>query len=328
MAIADENTLRNPLVRIAGDAAERACEAPWRAVSGAAVVLRRLLGGRAAGRLGILTYHRVAPNTPGLPRPYHNVTPDRFAEQLRGLSSRGYRFWSLKQTLQCHATGDRIPSKTVVITFDDGYGCVYQNAWPVLRELKIPATIFVSTAFLDGGEPFPFDAWGAEHAHHAPAESYRPLTSEQCRKMVADGLITLGPHTHTHQDFRSRPSDFEQDLRTSIEVLQSRFGADDLPFAFPFGCPYKGFAGDELVGAAKRAGVSCALTTEAVLVDPRSDPMRWGRMNVFDWDTASTLDAKLQGWYSWAPKFRRWLAQRAACLPSLRVARRTEGQAR
>jgi len=44
-----------------------------------------------------------------------------------------------------------LPSRAVSITFDDGYADNYRVAWPVLRQLDLPATIFVATGFLDGG---------------------------------------------------------------------------------------------------------------------------------------------------------------------------------
>jgi hypothetical protein len=63
-----------------------------------------------------------------------------------------------------------------------------------------------------------------------------------------------------------------------------------------------------LVAAARQTGVLCALTTESVLVDPDSDPFQWGRFNAFPWDTSATLAAKVEGWYSWAPKLRQRIA--------------------
>ena len=59
--------------------------------------------------------------------------------------------------------GTSLAKRSVVVTFDDGYESVHQCAWPGPRELKIPATIFVNTAFLDSDAAFPFDEWGVEH---------------------------------------------------------------------------------------------------------------------------------------------------------------------
>src|SRR5436190_18450008 len=126
----------------------------------AGVGLNGLLGSRAALPLGILIYHRVSPLVEGVPRPSMNVPPRRFLEQLAGLLKRGFRFCPLRQVLDRHDRGEEVPPRTVVVTFDDGFENVRTRAWPVLRELGIPATVFVCTAYLDSAAPFPFDTWG------------------------------------------------------------------------------------------------------------------------------------------------------------------------
>lgn len=265
--------------------------------------------GRIAGTTpGILTYHRIAPNTPGLPKPLHNVTPRQFERQLSGLLKRGFTPWPLDRLLKCRVEGTLPPPKVFAVTFDDGFETVYTRALPILRELNIPATIFVSTVYLDRNGPFSFDEWGVKHANHAPPESFRPLTWDQCRALHDSGLVQFGAHTHTHQDFRGRESDFINDLRTSVQIVRERFDCCDVPFAFPFGSPRRGHAGPELVRAAKACDVTCGLTTDPRLVDLGSDPFTWGRFNAFAWDSPATLAAKLNGWYSWAPKLKRRVA--------------------
>lgn len=280
-----------------------------RAAGRLAVILNGMLGSVAAGRLGILMYHRVASHVVGLPAPLHNVEPKRFAEQLHGLQERGFRFISLTQALVAAKQGETLPPKSIVVTFDDGFGSVYTKAWPVLAQLKIPATIFVNTAYLDQNEPFPFDAWGVAYDDEAPLESYRPLRTAECLEMADSGLIEIGAHTHTHSDYRGRPAAFRDDLQLSVEIVRERFGVNDVTFAFPYGSVYHGFASDELAEAADLAGVCCGLTTTVDLVDPAESPFRWGRFNVFPWDTASTLAAKLGGWYAWAPRTRQAVAK-------------------
>jgi peptidoglycan/xylan/chitin deacetylase (PgdA/CDA1 family) len=273
----------------------------------AAVGLNRLCGSRAGNRLGILVYHRVATPVAGLPEPTLNVPPQRFREQIQGLLARGFVVRPLRDVLACRREHRPIPPQTVVLTFDDGHASVYHNAWPVLRAIKVPATLFLSTAYLDADAPFPFDSWAVAHRGRLRAECCRPLSTEECREMAEGAICELGAHTHTHRDFRGKPAEFREDLRTSVEVLRSRFRARDATFAFPFGNVRRGFAGAELAAAARQAGVICGLTTESRLVDTDSDPFQWGRFNVYAWDTARTIAAKLQGWYSWAPRAQEWL---------------------
>ncbi len=270
--------------------------------------LNAWLGSRAGRTFGILLYHRIAAAVPGVPAPTLNVTPRRFREQLAGLLARGFCFWPLRRVLQHRERGQALPPRTVVVTFDDGFANNCTRAWPVLRELGIPATVFVSTAFLDSDAPFPFDRWGQTWRGRVPAEAYRPLTSAECRAMAGSGLIDFGAHTHTHQDFRGRPEELRRDLAQCLAAMGQRFGEQAPLFAFPFGRRHSGHSGDDLVAAVRQAGVTCALTTEGELADLRNDPFSWGRFNAYDWDTSATLAAKLDGWYSWAPRLELWLA--------------------
>jgi peptidoglycan/xylan/chitin deacetylase (PgdA/CDA1 family) len=186
-----------------------------------------------------------------------------------------------------------------VVTFDDGFANVYEHAWPILADLGVPATVFIVTAYIGSGEPFPFDTWGRKRCSSAPATTWRPLNWSECKEMQDSGVVEIGSHTHTHADFRGKPDEFERDLSRSLDALARRLGSDARPFAFPFGDVRKGFAGADLAQAARRTAVTCGLTTEIELADPRHDPFTWGRVEAVESDSASTCAAKLTGWYNW-----------------------------
>ncbi len=270
----------------------------YRALAIAPIAIRAVLGVRLRKAFGILLYHRVAEVPDSSSVPTHNVTPQRFRTQLEGLLHRGYDAWPLRRVLTHHLAKQPIPRNVFVVTFDDGFENVYGNAWPVLQDLQVPATVFLATAFLDSNEPFPFEDWADAGSDRVGAETWRPLTTEQCEEMIRGGLVEFGAHTHTHADFRGRPEAFHDDLVTSVDVLRRKFGIEDAPFAFPYGRKQPGFAGGALTEAARRAGVRCALTTENDMVVPTSDPYDWGRFHVAESDSAATLGAKLDGWYS------------------------------
>ncbi|MBW3540799.1 MAG: polysaccharide deacetylase family protein [Planctomycetes bacterium] len=285
-----------------------------------AAPLSACFGPRVANAFGILMYHRVALETPGVPRPTWNVTPERFRQQLAGLLARGYEPWPLRRALEHHRKSLPIARKAFVVTFDDGYENVFTHAWPVLQALSVPATVFVSTAYLDDERPFPFDDWSAAGSRFVPRSAWRPLSTAQCRQMLEGGLIELGTHTHTHRDFRGRPEELAADLRTSLMVLKSRFGLNDATFAFPYGTRDLGYSGPVLSAAAGRAGCLCSLTTEDELVTPNIDPFDWGRFTAEDSDTPWTLAAKLDGWFSAARRmWRAATGRRSTSLPLVRV---------
>lgn len=275
--------------------------------------LNSILGYRAGNRLGILMYHRVVDPVPGIDPPTWNITPAGFHEQLAGLLARGFQAWPLQRVIEHHDLSKELPPKVFVVTFDDGHESVYTNGWPVLRELGVPATVFLSTAFLDSQKPFPFDDWAGAGSSLAPIETWRPLSSAQCREMMADGLVDLGAHTHTHQDFGDRSLDFRLDLAINVNELQSLYRGPKPGFTFPFGRVNPG-----LMDAAQNGSVTCALTTFGIPVNACDSPFGWGRFDVEAWDTSQTLAAKLGGWYSWSPKLQRRLSSLRDCWKSRR----------
>jgi peptidoglycan/xylan/chitin deacetylase (PgdA/CDA1 family) len=263
-----------------------------RLVERAAVPMYYLFGNRCRNSFGILMYHRISPHTPGVPAPTWNVTPERFRDQMRGLLAKGFIPWPLRKAIDYHRKGLPIPRNTFVVTFDDGYESVYTNAWPILKELRIPATIFLVTGLLDSDAPLPFEDWPAAGSHLVPTSSWRPISIEQCREISAGGLIDLGTHTHRHEDFRDRPEAFRRDIAMSIKAMQQWFGITEATFAYPYG-----YADPELAAVAKTAGLICALTAKKELVKPAMDQFAWGRLTAEHYDTAATLAAKMSGWY-------------------------------
>jgi peptidoglycan/xylan/chitin deacetylase (PgdA/CDA1 family) len=261
-------------------------------------MLHRMSGRRNGDRLGMLLHHRVSPIPSRLPAAPFNVHPDRFRRQLEGLLEHGCEFTPFGKSLEARRLGRPVSQGSVVLTFDDAYESVYRHAFPIMKELGVPGIAFLSTAFLDSEDPFPFDEYSLKYRDRLPPEEYRPLKVSQCREMLASGLFEFGAHTHTHGDFRGRPDEFRHDVSKSVATLRQLFQIDNIPLAYPWGATGDG---DELVEAARNAGVSCAVTTESVLVDPVvDDHFMWGRFVVFPWDTPDTLFAKLAGFYGWA----------------------------
>jgi peptidoglycan/xylan/chitin deacetylase (PgdA/CDA1 family) len=115
-------------------------------------VLHLLRRHRARDCAVILMYHRVSPRDAGVPD-YSptgmTVTPEEFLMQMRFLQ-RNYRIVPLQEIVHLLKAGERIPSGTCAITFDDGWHDVYEYAFPVLKTLEIPSTMFLTTAYVEG----------------------------------------------------------------------------------------------------------------------------------------------------------------------------------
>jgi peptidoglycan/xylan/chitin deacetylase (PgdA/CDA1 family) len=239
-------------------------------------------------------YHRVVEPPRGAAAPTWNVAPSQFRKQLAGLLRRGYTPWPLRRVIETKAQGQTIPNRVFVVTFDDGQASVYHYAWPILRELGIPATLFLSTAYLDSPDPFPFEDWVAAGSDQVPADTWQPMTTAQCRELAAEGTIDFGLHTHTHQDFSRRThAEFAADLRLNRQFLQEKLHCQPAGFAFPWGRSTL-----SMERTLTALDLPCGLTTLGSPVRPGDSPTNWGRFDVAPWDTAATLAAKLDGWYS------------------------------
>jgi peptidoglycan/xylan/chitin deacetylase (PgdA/CDA1 family) len=110
--------------------------------------------------LRVLAYHRVLPLDDPARFDFDLDLVSASVEGLRNqmqLLSRRFRPMRLTQAVATLEAGERLPADAVVVTFDDGYDDNFRHAFPILRELGIPATFFVSTGHIDDGQPYAYD---------------------------------------------------------------------------------------------------------------------------------------------------------------------------
>ena len=103
---------------------------------------------RDCGRLAVLMYHRVDEfdRRPDLDPALISATPEAFRLQMGFLRDHCHVV-SLDEVLSAVQGRSRLPSRAVLITFDDAYSDFSLHAWPVLREHGLPVTVFVPTAY-------------------------------------------------------------------------------------------------------------------------------------------------------------------------------------
>jgi peptidoglycan/xylan/chitin deacetylase (PgdA/CDA1 family) len=89
----------------------------------------------------ILMYHVINPPPPGAPYPLLYVPRGEFLEQMLALKHAGYHPVTLDDLWANWRHGNRLPSKPIVITFDNGYRSQYTNAMPILRHLHWTAVL-------------------------------------------------------------------------------------------------------------------------------------------------------------------------------------------
>jgi peptidoglycan/xylan/chitin deacetylase (PgdA/CDA1 family) len=187
----------------------------------------RQVGSSLAGAAGkqpiaVLFYHRVADEGPS---PW-TISNRQFTRQIEWLL-RNFDLISLSDAQRrIRERENRRPA--VCITFDDGYSDNCRHALPLLISRGIPVTYFVSTQFIERGEPFPHDV-----KHGYPRA---PNTIEQLRSMAAAG-VEIGAHTRTHADLGSitRTDQLRAEIGGSREDLQNWLDRPTRFFAFPYG---------------------------------------------------------------------------------------------
>lgn len=197
----------------------------------------------SAGRdAAILMYHSV-----GEPMEKHslNVSQEAFEKQMAFLSWHRYNVISLLDLAQLLRDKKKIPPKTVVITFDDGYENNYTKAFPILKKYKLPATIFLVSNFL-----------GKEEVLYG--HNFQFMTAKMAREMSESGLITFGAHSENHV-YLPDISD-EKILHREIygvkEDLERILGKPIYAFCYPIG----GYT-PEIEKEVRRAGYLVAVTT-------------------------------------------------------------------
>ena len=163
----------------------------------------------------LLVYHQI---DAGLGREME-VSRDVFIRQISWLQD-NTEIVSLDEAWARRAEPDA--DRLVVLTFDDGYDDMYRLAYPVLVEQRLPFVLYLTTHPTETGEAL-FS--GAD-----------PCTWQQVEAMAASGLMTLGAHTHRHNDLREVTVDQAMDdLGTSNEIIQARMGVSAQHFCYPYG---------------------------------------------------------------------------------------------
>lgn len=93
----------------------------------------------------VLMYHSITDNNKKMFR----VTKDNFYDQMRYLKDNDFIILSMDEMYEHFKTNKSFEDKSIAITFDDGYKDNYYNAYPILKEFGMNATIFVVTDYLD-----------------------------------------------------------------------------------------------------------------------------------------------------------------------------------
>ena len=160
------------------------------------------------------------------------IDPSALDCQLAHLRRRGYAGLTFAESERLRAAG-RLPERSVVITFDDGYRSTLEAA-DVLDAHGYPGTVFVVTSFVDSGRPLEWPGIAGERLRPGADRELRPLTWADLESMVARGW-EVGSHTVTHPLLSALPADrVERELVESRRRIADRLGRCET-IAYPYG---------------------------------------------------------------------------------------------
>jgi len=160
---------------------------------------------------GIITlmYHRFNENK----YPSTNIKNEIFLEHLKEIKKLKIEFITSKQF--SNIISNKIDKNYILLTIDDAFVSFYKNAWPVLKDRKIPFILFVSTQEI-GNNGY--------------------MTWDQIRELESSDLVTIGNHSHTHQYLVDWDNNkIKSDLNKSITIFKKELGYSPKIFSYPFG---------------------------------------------------------------------------------------------
>jgi peptidoglycan/xylan/chitin deacetylase (PgdA/CDA1 family) len=157
----------------------------------------------------ILLYHHIA--IPDHQSPYY-VTPQEFRDQMQALKNWGYASITVTQLIKAINFGDDLPTRPVIITFDDGDASVFSQAFPVMQEFG-----FIGVNYLV--------------VNYVGADGY--MSVDQLKTLAASGWET-GSHSMTHADL-TLSKRVEWEVVQSRHSLEEKLGVPIETFAYPFG---------------------------------------------------------------------------------------------
>ena len=154
-------------------------------------------------------YHRFEENK----YPSTNIRVNDFKKHLEIIEQNGITFINPKNFDEELKNNKK--KRKILLTIDDGFLSFYENAWPLLKEKKIPFILFVSTREVG---LFNYMSW------------------DQIREIKKENFVEIGNHSHTHEYLVEESSEIiRNDIEKSIEIFKKELGKNSIFFSYPFG---------------------------------------------------------------------------------------------
>ena len=201
---------------------------------------------------------RLHPPRKGVVLGYHSIDeddtiisfpPGEFRRQMAFLKEEGYRSLYLDEYLDS-LRGDAFEDgRSVVITFDDGFRSNYEQAFPILQEHGLKATVFLATDYVGRRS-----TWYEETAD---ARAFPMLSWAEIREMARGG-VRFEAHTCSHPHLPAIPRETaREEIDRNRRIIEEKLGRPCRFFCYPYG-EYN----TDVVAILKDLGFAGACTTD------------------------------------------------------------------
>lgn len=231
--------------------------------------------------LPVLTYHSIDQRSSVI-----SISPQLFRWQMETLAARGLAGISMAQAFDHFERTGCYPPNAVVLTFDDGYRSVLEQALPVMAVQGFGATVFLVTNLV---------GLSGSQAMLIHPDFDRDLLNWQQAEAWVRSDFEIGSHTLNHPDLtRLSPDALEQELGQSRELLEQRLQSRVDALAYPYG------HFDAAVRDAAARHYRRACTTRLGLCSLRPDMLQLHRIDAYYLQRPQRflklLEGALTGW--------------------------------
>lgn len=191
-------------------------------------------------RIPVLMYHRIA----SVPGERNSLPVEKFKEQLDYLQLHGYTTITMQDLYNHYTLHSPLPTKSVLLTFDDGYEDNFSVALPLLRERNMKAIVFPIAHWV-GKE----NQW--ENFNQAITKT---MDWNKLHEWKAAGL-EIGSHTLTHPFLTQCDEEkIVHEIKMSKAILEEKLNDKVEFFCYPYG-----FFNQNIVDIVKKAGYKGAV---------------------------------------------------------------------